>query len=596
MTLRPPMAINPVLAIIGGGPSALFALQHASKDIGAFQKQFAIVRVFERQAMMGAGMPYSRSYTSELNLSNISSEELPELPETLAGWLSTQSDTVLRGYGISGSIREDEIYPRVALGDYFQAQFQKLCEILGSNGVAVELHTEAEIEDVEPWGNGYNVVTRTGRRYECGTVVIATGHSWKKDKDNVLLASPWPIHKLLPSRGEFHQFPIGLLGASLSAVDVVNVLAHHHGNFQMNDGMLSYLPSPQADGFKLVMHSADGLLSHLQFEQDEPKRELFRHCSEEDIELLTEGGHLRLSKYFGEVCRPVLVDALREDGWDAEADRLSQSDFTFLDFSEMMKEKHLSPDPFGLMKTEFKQEREKIRKKKPTRWKEVLDDLMYTLNFHARLLPAEDHLLLRSRILPFIMNVMAALPLESAKILIAVHDARKLELVPGKAEMTHETGGPTVRVSVNNSEEGESTYEYKMFIDCAGQAPVGKDSFPFRSLVANGLVTPAVAEILDPDAAKDVDAAKVVETRGRKRGIELGGMAVTDDYQLVSAHGKRSPGLYDIAVPHAAGLRPYCYGLQACNEAAGILINALLGAGEMKVEGSESPDEEPEAA
>ncbi len=112
-----------------------------------------------------------------------------------------------------------------------------------------------------------------------------------------------------------------------------------------------------ADGFKLVMPGADGLLSHLQFEQDEPKRELFRHCSEDEIQSLKEGGFLRLSKYFDEVCRPVLVEALREDGWHAEADRLARPDFTFFDFSEMMKEKHSSPDPFGLMKTEFKEER-----------------------------------------------------------------------------------------------------------------------------------------------------------------------------------------------------------------------------------------------
>ncbi|RYD74981.1 MAG: hypothetical protein EOP84_19020 [Verrucomicrobiaceae bacterium] len=221
---------------------------------------------------------------------------------------------------------------------------------------------------------------------------------------------------------------------------------------------------------------------------------------------------------------------------------------------------------------------------------------MYTLNFHARLLPAEDHLELRSQILPFVMNVMAALPLKSAKILIAVHEASRLSLIPGKASMAHEMGDATVRVTVGKGEDGEATHEYQMFIDCAGQAPVGKDSFPFRSLVVNGLVTPAISEVLDQDGSNTIDPAKILKAPGGKRVIELGGMMVTDDYQLVSANGERSPGLYDIAVPHEAGLRPYCYGLQACNEAAGILVGALIRQTLSKGDDEEQPEIEPEAA
>lgn len=578
------------LAIIGGGPSALFTLQHGLDCIGQFARRFPRILIFERQAGLGAGMPYSRFYTSGLNLSNISSEELPELPQTLADWLRTQSAARLREYHISSEIRPDEIYSRVALGDYFQVQFEIICGKLETHGVTVEIHADSEVTDVEPCESGYRVVVRGGHRHECGTVVIATGHAWKKDEDGVNFASPWPIHKLLPPQGSFHRFPIGLLGASLSAVDVVNVLAHHHGKFTEEGGMLRYQPDPDAGDFRLVMHSADGLLSHLQFEQDEPVRELFRHCSEEDIAALKDGPHLRLSRYFDEVCRPVLAKALREDGLLSEADRLSQASFTFLDFSEMMKEKHLSPNPFGLMKAEFKEERAKIRKHLPTRWKEVLDDLMYTLNFHARLLPAEDHLQLRSRILPFVMNVMAALPLKSASLLIAVHEAGRLSLIPGKAEIDHEKGEETVRVKLGNGDDPGSASEYRMFIDCAGQAPVGKDFFPFRSLVSSGRVTPAVSEILDPGRTQGIDPSKIVKSEEGKRVIELGGMMVTDDYQLVSVDGTPSPGLYDIAVPHEVGLRPYCYGLQACNEAAGILVGGLVSKALSTRNGGQNPE------
>lgn len=571
------MDTHSILAIIGGGPSALFTLSHIHNHAEILRHRFNRIVVFEREKSTGPGMPYNRGHTSELNLSNISSEELPQLPETFAAWLEEQSEARLARLGIERPIHKTAIYPRVALGDYFQAQFSILSEKLTTEGIIVECHTDSEVCDIRPGAEqGYEIITRQGVALRAGTVVIATGHAWGHDEDATNLASPWPIKKILPPEGGFHNFPIGLLGASLSAVDVINVLAHHHGTFQEDDGLLVYTPAPQADSFKLVMHSADGLLSHLQFEQEQPKRELYRHCGEEEIlNLANATGHLRITDYFNHICRPALVEALREDGLVSEAGILDDPSFAFEDFTEMMKEKHLSPDPFGLMRSEFEEERKKIRRRKPTRWKEVLDDLMYTLNFHARLLPAEDHLELKSRILPFVMNVMAALPLRSAKILMAVNEAGRLELIPGKAETEHEKNGPIIRLKVEG-DDAEDIHEYRMFIDCTGQSPVGERSFPFRSLVSAGLVTPALADVLTPGDAGEINPDRLRETPDGGKRMELGGIAVSDAYQLVSSTGVPSEGLYDIAVPHIAGLRPYCYGLQACDEAAGILVGHLL--------------------
>ena len=53
--------------------------------------------------------------------------------------------------------------------------------------------------------------------------------------------------------------------------------------------------------------------------------------------------------------------------------------------------------------------------------------LFYTLNYHAELLPAEDHLALRSTVMPFLMNVIAALPLRSARMLLALDKAGILD-------------------------------------------------------------------------------------------------------------------------------------------------------------------------
>src|SRR5690606_25369192 len=102
---------------------------------------------------------------------------------------------------------------------------------------------------------------------------------------------------------------------SLSAFDVISSLAHRHGDFVNDGGRLTYRPHPGTDNFKLVMHSSEGLLPHLQFGQMEPLREIYRHFSREQFfALIDEEGFLRLETFFDRLCRPVLREAFAKDG------------------------------------------------------------------------------------------------------------------------------------------------------------------------------------------------------------------------------------------------------------------------------------------
>ncbi len=105
-----------------------------------------------------------------------------------------------------------------------------------------------------------------------------------------------------------------------------------------------------------------------------------------------------------------------------------------------MTSEHEYDEPFEGMRAEMPEAEYSIRRGKPIHWKEVLDDLMFTLNFHFEWLCAEDILTYRETIVPFLMNVIAAMPLNSAKTLLALYDAAAVGTSARAGDHSTETG------------------------------------------------------------------------------------------------------------------------------------------------------------
>ncbi len=259
--------------------------------------------------------------------------------------------------------------------------------------------------------------------------------------------------------------------------------------------------------------------------------------------------------------------------------KLADRSFMLADFVETMTDKHDYANPFDGMRREMVEARESVLRDRPIHWKEVIDDLMYTLNFHAELMPAEDHLVLRSLVMPFLLNVIAAMPLESGNILLALHDAGKVELVAGKATIagvSDEEGMTTILVESDDG--GETRTNYRMFIDCGGQKPLGLPNYPFASLVTGGVARMARVLFADPEkaAAGSDDVNEHIGTENGEPVYELDGVAVDGTYRLVGSDGKGTTRIHDIAFPHTSGLRPYSYGLQCCSDTAAIVIRSWV--------------------
>lgn len=227
------------IALIGSGPTALYLLQYILEHIDVLKTKIRTISIFEKEEFVGMGMPYNPRNIDIYNISNISSEEIPMLQESFGDWLRKQSEVTLKKINIhTFPILDTEIYTRIALGYYFNDQFNQIINAIRSTGINVLIHNNCEVVDItQIIPNELIVIDFLNRKYTFSTVIIANGHVWK-DKDNVetgYFASPWPIHKILPNQDEFYNFSIGILGASLSAFDVVTSLAHRHGEFIMVD-------------------------------------------------------------------------------------------------------------------------------------------------------------------------------------------------------------------------------------------------------------------------------------------------------------------------------------------------------------------------
>lgn len=591
------MSRQHLLAIIGSGPSSIYLLKHIlaiSKDL---TDNILSISLFEKTDFMGMGMPYSPAMVDKSNMANISSEEIPPLLTSFADWLKHLDDSTLLELNIEReSINERSIFSRIALGRYLQSQYHGIIKELATAGVTVNEFVACPIVDICYNGPDEVTVITKNSQHSFNKVFIATGHYWPdNDLPNIgYFASPWPIAKLLPKRGEYLNYPIGTLGASLSAFDVIASLAAYHGEFVSESSGLEYRPAPGTERFMINMHSTHGRLPHLRYSLEKLQRKIYQRVSREDLLSLVDGhGYLRIDVFFNTICRPALREAFLKDGRDEIAELLNDKTLTFEAFIERMNSEHQYRDAFEGMRIEMFEARESVFGGKPIHWKEAIDDLIYTLNFHAELMPAEDHIFLMTKVMPFLLNVIAAMPLRSGEQLIALHDAGKLNIISGKTVLHEEqAGNGSVTVAVQQP-KGSQNIDYQMFVDCTGQKSVEIEDYPFRSLVRDGVVRKARACFADARKAEvmqGIHKQQVVFEYG-ERIYYAGGIDIDGAYRVIGADGRPNNALFDLSFPHTSGVRPYSYGLQSCSDTGRIVAQALqliFEDGEVKTELSET--------
>jgi hypothetical protein len=312
-------------------------------------------------------------------------------------------------------------------------------------------------------------------------------------------------------------------------------------------------------------------------------REIYRHAKREEIlSLIDNDGYLRIHTFFDKICRQALIRSFEKDTMPKIVERLESDNISFKDFVQIMSDEHEYSDSFEGMRKERVAARNSVNNNKPIYWKETLDDLMYCLNFHAELLPAEDHLFFRSEVMTFLMNVIAALPLSSANIILALYDAGCIDLVTGKVEVIEDSGkSDRTLIEVEKEVGTKETYNYRMFVNCAGQKNIELEQFPFPSLIKDGKVRKARAmfkTLKDLNELPESINKDLVFQKQSELLLYTGGLDIDAAYRLINKNGNPNDNIYDISFTHTSGCRPYSYGLQACSATSKILTEVWLSA------------------
>lgn len=560
------------LAIIGAGPMALLLMRRLLDN---FEGNLEI-ELFEKEQVLGAGMPYSLLGANEEHIANISANELPEDLSPMADWLEEKGLSSLKRFGWrEEKFNEQKALPRLLLGTYLADEFTKLLDACKVKGFSVEVHYGCAVHDIidDPARARVTIVHQAGRA-DFDKAIICSGHFWPKQKEGHIpnyFDSPYP-----PAKFKGHNnHAVAIRGASLTAIDAIRTLARNNGHFSTTaDGKLRYHVASESTAFRMVMHSRNGLLPAVRIHLEDAQLGRGELLSTAEIERIK-------ADHDGFVPLDYLYEHVFLDRIQAERPSFHQKieELTMEDFVEKMMDFREDSDPFDLLAREYKEAARSIRERKSVYWKEMLAVLSYTMNYPAKYFSAEDMLRLQKTLKPLISIVIAFVPQQSVEELLALHAAGVLSLVDvgddSEVEVV-ESGG--IRYHYKNKDGQTSDEFYPMFIDCVGQPTLAISDLPFESLKDAETVAPAVVKFRSAAAGQEAYESGVRGVGKAKDGnyyLQLSGVAINDHFQVTDIYGKINERLYMLAVPFIGGFNPDYSGLDFAEEASLRVVHAL---------------------
>ncbi len=561
------------IGILGGGPSGMFLYKRLIESGVNSLK----VTIFEKRSQLGSGMPYSTEGANNEHVTNVSGNEIPELVTSIKEWITSAPSHLLQRFDIAqDTFSEYKVLPRLLFGEYLSAQFELLQQSAVEKGIVTEVLLNTMVTDVIdlPEEKQIKVLTNQSGSHKFDAVIISTGHNWPRKHEGQVpnyFDSPYPPSKLALKV----NYPIAIRGSSLTAIDALKTVARHNGKFHKNeDSSLSYQVSTDSPDFKLVMHSIDGLLPAIRFHLEDSNLSSNNIITEEEMKeiMASNDGFIPLDYIFERNFKQAFREQEPEFYEKIREMRLEE-------FVELMMRLRERLDPFLLFKAEYAEAGKSIKRKQSVYWKEMLAVLSFATNFPAKHLSAEDMIRLKKTLMPLISIVIAFVPQSSCREVLALHEAGILSLVPvdrSSKVLPQQQGGALYQYTDHEGKE-QSVY-YKLFIDCIGQPHLSYEDFPFKSLLSNGNISPARLRFKSNEEglkAGREEPNKVEKDLSSNYYLQVPGITINDNFQVLDKYGAYSDRIYIMAVPYIGGYNPDYSGLDFCEAASARIIKAL---------------------
>lgn len=531
------------IAFVGAGPTTIYTLNALVKAAA----QSLQVTIFEQQPSAGRGTPYRPGWNDPAMLSNIASIEIPALDVTLVDWLHAQPARKLAALGIdAGEIGERDFYPRVALGDYFHDQFEAILARAAAQGIDVKVRTRCRVLDAASTAEGMILTVRPRsapvfeERFD--HVVLATGHQWPPEPEvrPGYFLSPWPASAL----AAIPACKIGIRGTSLSAIDASVALALRHGAFEERpDGGLRYAPSSGTEAFHMTMLSRKGLLPEADFFHPIPYEPL-TICTPEAIDALIDAADGDLLDRAFVLFKTELAIADPDYARSVDLDAATLEDFCDRYFAERAE-----TDPFVWAGHNLAEARRNHAVRHTVPWRYAILRMHEVIGAIVPHLDQNGYQRFSRTLKPIFVDDYATVPHESIERMLALHDAGKLAIRPigddYRIDSHRPEGGAVLHV------DGERL-AYPMFIEATGQRPLSAKEFPFRSLLAQGIV-------------RDAAPASGKVSRG---------IVIDDTFHPVSDDVPAGQ-LFCLSLPFLLGRHPFIQGITSSHE-MGEVVGAEL--------------------
>ncbi|WP_293929340.1 FAD/NAD(P)-binding protein [Sphingobacterium sp. UBA6320] len=559
------------VALIGGGPAALFML----KEIVNQNLQVENIYIFEKNERLGVGMPYGKYGSCNEHLANVSANEIPELIYDVADYLSRNPTDDFPDYYINGKLNPYQVLPRLLLGNYLENQFHEYIKLALKLKIKVHVLTDTAVTDLlyDRKKENYKITITDDQVYDAEVVVICTGHYWPltfEGKKKGWYDSPYPPSKF----DQRTNFPVAIKGASLTAVDAVKTLSRLNGQYFYDDDKVSYVLNEDSKNFSIHLFSTGGYLPALRFHSESEPYSLSWSMTLDEIYDYKEknNGFVALDYVFERNFK----NPIRHS--DPEFYEKIK-DMTIEEFVEEMLSLRKELDSFTLFRAEYLEAKKSINRRKSISWKERLAAFSYAMNYPAKHFSAEDMLRLRKVLMPLISVIIASLPQESYKEIIALYEAGVIEHIQvdrdSHVDPHADTGAIYRYVDIQDKKH---EHHYQLYVDGTGQQPLEFNDLPFEGLKDQGLISTGYLNFKDPNEGKKYVSEKSLHVKSDSNNsyyMQVKGLSINDYFQALDAFGNATKNLFIMAVPFIGGLNPDYSGLDFCDTASRRIVKFI---------------------